>query len=240
MKQIDDSSKERIIRFINENELDFEIVDNGIIRFHLISEDRMLFYFYTLEDKFIILKEDPSKHDNDNPFDEPFKYHQFKTLSEALEQLKLYDDNIPKSYWNITPNAAEIPFIKDSYNSSWYDYIDISKEECCEIKKDNNFGYDYLVYSNDNYKPELKSPYNTLHEVSPINDIMYTKIDKLYFEIHPISCEKKRESYLLKLQCNNEETLKEFINYIVSKEKGLKMLIESIFTELEKYKIKNC
>lgn len=62
---------------------------------------------------------------------------------------------------------------------------------------------------------------------------MYTKVDKLYFEIHPISCQPGNESYLVKLLCNNEEVLKEFINYIVSRKKGLKLLIKTIFDEIK-------
>ena len=83
----------------------------------------------------------------------------------------------------------------------------------------------------------MKSPYNTIHEVSPINQETYAVVEKLYFEIHPISCLEKRESYLLKLLINNEEVFKEYVNYIVLSKKGLKLLIENIFNSVEKFKI---
>ena len=81
------------------------------------------------------------------------------------------------------------------------------------------------------------SPFNTLHEVSAFNNLQLEKIDKLYFEVHPISCVKKRESYLVKLLCNNDNTFKEYINYKVYKEKGLKLMLNTLFNDMEKYKL---
>jgi hypothetical protein len=63
------------------------------------------------------------------------------------------------------------------------------------------------------------------------------KIDKLYFEIHPVSTLEGRESYMLKILCNNEEIMKEYVTYRVIKRKGLRLLMESIFSEAEKFKL---
>jgi hypothetical protein len=98
-------------------------------------------------------------------------------------------------------------------------------------------GYDYITYTNDNYKPEIISPFNILHEVSTINNKVATKLDKLYFEIHPISCKAKNESYFFKLSANNEDVLKEYINYVVVKKRGLKILLQSLFKEMDLFKI---
>lgn len=227
-----DISKEetgRISEFINSNDLDYEIIDNGIIRYHVKAYDNMIFYFYNYNGEYVIVKYDKTK-DNGNPGSMAYEYFNFKNLQQVLEQLKIYDDQIHKQFWYTTTNSAEIGFNKDSYVEDWFKDFQ-NEEEYWKAEDDDN--YKYLTYNNTNCKPQLKSPYNTLHEVSPINDISYTQVDKLYFEIHPISCQPGNESYLLKLLCNNEEVLKEFINYIVVKKKGLSLLIKNIFDSIK-------
>lgn len=218
----------RINDFITSNELDYQINDNGIIRYHIVAYDDMVFYFYNYNDDYVITKYDKSK--DGKPGQIPYEHFQFKNLQQVLEQLKIYDENIYKQWWYPTNNSAEIGFDSNSYTDEW---INDFKEDTDHWNIDSDDKYKYLTYNNPDIKPSLKSPFNTLHEVSPINDIMYTKVDKLYFEIHPISCQPGNESYLVKLLCNNEEVLKEFINYIVSRKKGLKLLIKSIFDEIK-------
>lgn len=162
MIEINKSDIDRISTFIIDNELDYDIIDSGIIRYHIKSYDYIVFYFYNYNDNWI----------------DDFKFDEF---------------------WSV----------------------------------DSSDNYNYLVYNNPDVSSNINSPFNILHEVSPINDIQLTKVNKLYFEIHPISCQSGNESYLLKLLCNNEEVLKEFINYIVSKKKGLKLLIDTIFKEIK-------
>jgi hypothetical protein len=47
-----DSDKKRIIEYINQNELDYKISDNGIFKFHLISDDGYMFQIYDYNDQF--------------------------------------------------------------------------------------------------------------------------------------------------------------------------------------------
>lgn len=63
-------------------------------------------------------------------------------------------------------------------------------------------------------------------------------MEKLSFEIHPISCKEQNESYLFKLAFNDDPILKEWINYRIIRKKGLKIFLETLFNEMEKYKIK--
>lgn len=234
MTLINDNDKQRIIDFINHNELDYILVDDNISKFHIIAYDNIKFFFYTYNDEYVVVKYDSEKDRDDQPGSVPYEYFNFKTLSQALEQLKYYDDGLHKSYWYPTTNSVEIGFDKNSYKDDWFE--DFKREAEYSMVQNDDFGYQYLIYDNPNYAPNIKSPYNTLSEVSPLNqeDEAYIKVNKLYFEIHPISCQDGNESYLLKLLANNEEVLKEFINYIVTKKKGLKMLIEEIFKSIKK------
>jgi hypothetical protein len=223
MIEINKSDIDRISTFILDNELDYDIINNGIIRYHIKSHDNIIFYFYNYNDNFVVVKYDKTK--DGKPGQQPYEYYQFKNLQQVLQELKIYDESLYKQWWYPTINSAEIGFNKEGYNDNWID--DFKGDEFWSV--DSCDTYNYLVYNNTNISPNIKSPFNTLHEVSPINDIQLTKVNKLYFEIHPISCQSGNESYLLKLLCNNEEVLKEFINYIVSKKKGLKLLIKEIF-----------
>lgn len=234
MKDICELDKERVRGFILKNDLDFKIVDDKILKFKIISEDGIHFSFHIYNEKYILVKYNPEK-DKDNVFETPYEYYEFKTLVDALTQLKYYDDNIPKSFWEVTTNSAEIPFKSNSYKDDWYDEFK-RDAEYTKIESDDFNNYKYVTYNNPNYSPNIKSPHNTLSDVSYINtdDQAITKVDTLYYEIHPISCEDGSESYLFKLLANNEETLKEFINYIVYKKKGLSLLLKDIFNNISK------
>jgi hypothetical protein len=191
----------------------------------------MVFYFYKYESNYILVRYDKTK--DGKPGQQAYEYYQFQNLQQILEQLKIYDNNIYKQWWYPTTNSTEIGFDSINYNDDWLK--DFKEENEYWSVKSEEDKYKYLTYNNPNISPNIKSPFNTLHEVSPINDIQFTKVNKLYFEIHTISCQLGNESYLLKLLCNNEETLKEFINYIVSKKKGLKMLIKEILDSINNF-----
>jgi hypothetical protein len=232
MEVINEQNKQRLIEYIELNDLDYVPVDNGLTRFHILSEDKVTFTIYNNEGQFLVSKYD-GKKDTGKPGEQPFEYYQFKTFSEVLEQLKFYDDNLYKVYWQPTLESIEIGFDKDNHIEDWYSkYI---KDESYTVEE--TFNYKYITYENKGYSPELISPFNTLHEVSDFNSMELTKVDRLYFEIHPVSCVKKNESYYVKLQCNNEDVLKDYINYFVYKEKGLKMFIEGLFNDMSKFKM---
>ena len=232
MQELSQSDKDRLSQFIKENDLDYTISENVISKFNATAYDGIKFFFYKYNEEYVIVKYDKNK-DNGNPGSTAYEYFNFQTLPQVLEQLSYYDSQIYKCYWNTVADTIEMGVDVNSYNENWFnDFVgdDFWNTEDCG-------NYKTIVYNNPNYKPELKSPYNTLHEVSTINNIEYTKVDKLYFEIHPISCLEGRESYLLKLACNNEEIFKEYINYTVSGKKGLRLLIENLFKTLEPFKV---
>ena len=230
MEVINEKNIKRLIEYIELNDLDYTTVNNGLTRFHITSENMVTFTIYNSEDQFLVTKYDGNK-DTGKPGEQPFEYYQFKTFSEVLEQLKYYDDNLYKVYWQPTLESIEIGFDKDNHIEDWYSKYIIDEHYIIE----ETFNYKYIVYENKNYSPELISPFNTLHEVSDFNQMELTKVDRLYFEIHPVSCAKKNESYYVKIQCNNEEVLKDYINYFVYKEKGLKMFIEGLFNDMSKF-----
>lgn len=136
-------------------------------------------------------------------------------------------------YWSPTTESVQIGFDDQNYQVDWYKQF--QKDENWRVEEDGNCHI--LIYENSNYKPELISPFNRLHEVSPINSKQYTKVDKLYFEIHPVSLRQRNEAFYLKLVCNNDEKFKEYINYNISKKKGLRLFLEDLFLNMERFKL---
>lgn len=228
MIEINKEEKDRLIYLIENNDLDYTISNSDIFKFSLLSSDNKKFFFYKVEEKYIVMKYDVNKDSDNNIMENAYEYFEFNNINQILEQLTLYDNSLEKNYWGYC-NSIDFNFNKDNYNNNWSD--EFIKENYRIIESDH-IKYNYLIYENNNIKPKLLSPYNILHEVSMINSKEYTLVDKLYFEIHPESCVNKSESYILKLLCNNDDILKEYINYRVKTKKGLKLLIESIFKQI--------
>lgn len=228
---MNESDKKRITQFIQDNELDFNIVDNPISRFHIIDYDGNKFHFEFYNENWVLVKYDPKKDDIFNTGSVPFEYFQFKTLSSLLEVLVNHDRSIMKTHWNLIQDSIEIGV--HNYIDDWYNGI----IEGNNWKIEDMETYKIISYTNELYKPQLKHPLNTLHEVSPINSLSYTTCEKLYFEIHPVNLLEGNESYLVKLLCNNDDIFKEYINYISYKKKGLKLFLETIFKDMERFKI---
>jgi hypothetical protein len=224
---INEEKKQKLISFINDNELDYIPVDNGIIKFHLIAADGIKFHIYENQNKWIIVKYDSNK-DRSQSRSLPYEYFYYESFSAVLQQLEFYDKALPKVYWETNTNSIDIGFDINNYNDSWYDGI---LESNTNIKDEQQ--YKYLVYCDESCKPLMIASHNqlaTMHN-NP------TLLNKLYFEVHPISCLDKNESYLLKLLCNNDEIFKEYVNYRVYKKKGLKLLIKDILEKYGKYKV---
>lgn len=220
---------DRIKGFVEYNNLSYVPVDDGIGKFHLISYDNIRFYFYRLNDNYIVSMYNPEKDIVDKPSSIAYEYYEFKNLLQVLEQLKYYDDNLEKTHYTTILNSAEIGFDENNYKEDWYEFFLRDVEFSMIVGNEEK--YKYLVYENKNKKPILKNPNNTLYQVSDINHEQesYISVNKLYFEIHPISCEKNNEQYLFKLLANNEEVLKDYINYIAYRKEGLNELIKDIF-----------
>ena len=233
MEELNQSDIERLLEFINQNELDFIPVDNGITKFHINSFDKMKFFIHPYNEQYVIIKYDPSKDIEGVMGSKAYEYYYFQNLQQVLEQLSLYDNSLHKSYWQPTMDSIEVGFDSNSYVDDWYNEFK-GDSECWGVEDCDQ--YKYLTYNDDSYSPKLKSPWNSLHEVSPINDEELIEVGKLNFEIHPISCAPGQESYYFKLCSNNEEVLKEYINYLISSKKGLKLFLETIFKEMEQFK----
>lgn len=234
MQEIDISQKEMIKSFIDKNDLDLMIVDNGFFKFKVVAMDKVEFSFYIKDKSFILVKYDQSKDISDILSEEPHTYSQFNNIQQMLEQIKLYDDSLSKSWWSPVSDVTQLGTNIDTYDENWFEFIIGQKFS----KVDGGRNITYLSYTSKEYRPELKSLYNTLHEVSEINNLEYTTVEGLNIEIHPLNCMDKNESYLFKVQCNNEEVLKEYINFVVYKKKGLKKLVKETFDTMENYKIK--
>lgn len=230
MEDISDIDKKRLLDFITENDLDYTPIENAIFKFKLQAYDDMLFKFYTFESKYVVLAYDSKK---DFEGSDPNNYIQFNNMQQVLEQLKVYDNSIHKTWWMPIADTIELGVNMNGYNEEWYS--DFLKDDYITEKEND---YSIMIYNDDSYKPVLYSPFNTLHEVSLFNVETGTQLEKLYFEIHPINCSEKNESYLFKIAFNDEPVLKEYINYKIYKKKGLRLFLETLFNEMEKYKVK--
>lgn len=234
MNELERIEKDKISSFIESNDLDYTVMDSDVFVFSLLSMDNMQFKIYKQEESYLLMKCDLEKirqYNEGNVMLEPYSYFNFNNLSQMLEQIKLYDDNIPKSWWS--PVADVMNYGIKHYTESWYEEF---VKDGFIIEKHGQ--YEFLSFTSKEYKPELKSPFNTLHEVSELNKLEYTSLDELHIEIQPISCVDRNESYLFKIQCNSDQVFKEYINYVVSRKKGLRILIKETFTIMEKFKTK--
>jgi len=232
MQIISSEYKKRLNQFIIDNDLDYDYVET-VLHEQLISYDKQCFRLYEYNNEFVLVKYNPLV-DHTAPGAQTHNYLSFKTFTQLLEHLANYDRSLYKQYWYIAKDVSEIGNDTNSYLEDWYN--DFKKND--NYKIDDSYSYNTLIFEDESYKPELKSPHNTIHMVSEMHPLQYTKVESLYFEVHPISCSPKRESYLLKLKCNNDEIFKEYINYVVTSKKGLRLLIETIFNTLSVYKVK--
>ncbi len=234
MNDLNRTEKDKIISYIDSNDLDYSVMDSDVFAFSILSMDNKQFKIYKQDESLLLVKIDLDQlrqYNEGNVMLEPYSYFKFDNIPQILEQIKLYDDNLPKTWWLPIIDTIDCGIL--SYNENWYDeFIDYG------FVAEKYGNYTFLEYLNKDYKPEVKSPFNTLHEVSELNKLDYSKVDALNIEIQPISCSDKNESYLFKIRCNNDDIFKEYINYKVFRKKGLKMLINETFKMMEKFKVK--
>lgn len=222
-----DSDKKRIIDYIKENELDYNISDTDIFRFHIVSEDNYLFQIYNYNEQYILISTLSEKGDHTQS--QKFKYSYFKNLQQVIEQLSYHDNSIHKCWWELLdgigrPSSINICSIKEGYDDDWFK--DFSKnEDWYHIEEDQ---YKCLIYEKE-INVKITSPHDKYNEYPPFY------MDKLHVEVHPISLKENNEFYLVKILINNEQILKEYINYRVRRKKGLKLFFENLFTNKNPY-----
>jgi hypothetical protein len=213
---LNDKDKNKVIQFVDDNELDYHIIDDD--KFKLIASNSIVFTIGKYQDNYVVIKYN-QELDTGDPINIPYEYYNFNNLNDVLIQFKNYDNGITKTYFIPISNVLDISIGK--IDDGWYN--DLNLDNNWKVSMDD-LG-EYVYYENSNVKPKVKSPFNTLHEVSEINDIRYETIDKLYLELHSIG----DDTYLGKILCNNEEIMKEYVNYIIYSKVGIKKFLESIF-----------
>jgi hypothetical protein len=215
-----DSYKKRIIEYINQNELDYNVFDGDIFRFYLKSYDDYIFQVSEHNNQYIIIKSDIECR--------KFEYYHYKNLQQVLEQLAFYDNNLYKVWWQLLdgvgrPSSINIEFVKENYNDDWVN--DFVNNEWHHIDEEQ---YKCLVYEKEAHI-KITSPHDIYMEYSPYD------LHKLYMEIHPIDVKKGNESYFVKILINNEEVLKEYLKYRVIRKKGLKLFLEELFNNKNQF-----
>lgn len=229
MNPISEGSKKRILEFIDQNDLDYTDFESDVIKFTISSYDGTQFNIYEENNEFMVVKIDPRKaiEQVHNSGVQAHEYYRFQNLSQLLERFRSYDESLIKRYWTPVLNSTNDNFDKRYYSEDWFSDLNISNYQVVETDS-----YKYISYTNESIKPRIISPFNTLYEISPINKREVPEINKLYLEIHPVSCKRKNESYLVKILCNNEDVLKEYVHYTVVKKKGLRLFLGSISKEV--------
>lgn len=226
MENLSDKEIEQIIDFINQNELDYIVINNGISPFQLFASDGSIFKFLLNDGELYLSKTHKNRNESDP---NQFEYIPFKSLNKALKYLSEYDNSIVKTYWRVVDNITEFVCKKEKYDDEWFKFISLDMNyNISTIKDGYEEGFKYLVYRNDEYKPKLATPQNQLNSLNTLNE--------LYFEIYPFVCTPGKESYILRLDCNGDDKFKEFVNYVIDTKKGMKLFIEILFNELKQFK----
>lgn len=226
MENLSEKEIEQIIDFINQNELDYIVINNGISPFQLFASDGFIFKFLLNDGKLYLLS---THKDKDKGDPNQFEYTPMESLNKALKYLAEYDNSIVKKYWHVVDNITEYVCKKESYDEDWYKFIPLDLNYSIHtIKSGYEEGYKYLVYKNDEYKPVLATPQNQLNTLNTLNE--------LYFEIYPFICSPGKESYIFRLDCNGDNKFKEFVNYVIDTKKGMKLFLETLFNDVKPFK----
>ena len=61
MEQINESDKKRLVDYIDQNELDYHVVDNNISKFSLTAADGITFYIYPNNENYVLVKYDKER-----------------------------------------------------------------------------------------------------------------------------------------------------------------------------------
>ena len=231
MVPISDIEKQRIIQFIEFNDLEFDIINFNVLKFR-IKYENIEFQFYKFNDKYVVVKYDSKKDELGRSELQAYEYFHYDNILQILDQLKNFSDVIPKFYYSPIMDTSQQVFT-GSYVDDWYK--DFFKEPEYTSVKNYQDMYDYLVYDNPNITPYIKSPWNTLSDVSSLysQESQFICVHKLYYEIHPISLISRKETYLFRLLSNNDDKFTEYINYTVNKKIGLEKLISDIFDSIK-------
>ena len=89
---------------------------------------------------------------------------------------------------------------------------------------------------NDQNK-EISIRFKTLGAVYQ-DDILIKEFNNTVAIFNPAMRDGNRESYLVKISFNDEPVLKEWINYKVIRKKGLRLFLNTLFEEMDKFKQK--
>lgn len=232
MENLSDAEIKRVLDHIEQNDLDYQYVDNGVFRPFLMAYDSMKIQLHANEESYWMSIYDRSK---DKPGSVPYEWIGFETLMQLMEALKHRDESIYKQYWELTSNSIEVPFDKSNYDERWHEEF----AESDGYTKETDTLCTYVVFESEDYEPEIMSPWNTvgsdslggiLHESRP------SRLNKLRFEIHPVRTAPGGETYLFKVLCNDDEKFPEHICYKVVGKKGLRLIRQSLFNEMERFK----
>ena len=234
-EKLSDAELVRLLDHIEENDLDYDYVDNGIFRPYLMAYDGTRYFVSKNEGRIVLTHYDPKK---DRPGNNgAYEHSVHPSLMQVLEAITIRDRSLHKSYWEITANSIEIPFDSANYDESWHEEF----TEADGYRKEQDSLCTYVVFESLDYTPEIASPWNTvgsdslgglLHESRP------SRLGRLRFEIHPAATAKGRETYLFKILCNDDEMFPEHICYKVAGKKGLRLIRQSLFAEMERFKNK--
>jgi hypothetical protein len=233
MEKLSESEIKRLLNHIEENDLDYQYVDNGVFRPFLLAYDNTKYFLSKNEGSIVLTHYDSSK---DKPGSNgAYQHTVHPNLMQVLEAITMRDMSLHKSYWELTSNSIEVPFDKSNYVESWHEEF----LESDGYTKEEDSLCTYVVFESDEYEPEIMSPWNTLGSDS-IGGLLHesrpNRLNKLRFEIHPIGTAPGSETYLFKIRCNEDDAFPENICYKVVGKKGLRLIRQNLFNEMKRFK----
>ena len=232
-EKLSEGELKRLLDHIEQEDLDYQYVDNGVFRPFLLAYDGTKYFLSKNEGRIVLTHYDPKKDKIGT--NGAYEHTVHPNLMQVLEAITIRDKSLYKCYWELTSNSIEVPFDAANYDERWHE--EFSESEGYTKEKDSLCTY--VVFESEDYAPEIKSPWNTVG-LDPYGGLIHesvpNRLTKLRFEIHPVGTAPGRETYLFKVLCNDDEKFPEHICYKVIGKKGLRLIRQTVFSEMEQFK----
>jgi hypothetical protein len=218
---ITDRLKKKINVFIKDNGLRISVVDNGMSPYSLALQDgKTVLYPVQHENSCFLMSYDKNLVDDDMG---PYTWSKSLTEHQLLLEIKDVSGKTGPQGSVLVMDISGFVCDMTVYDDNWYAKVGVS-DRWLPVKEGEVTN---LVLDDSSVQPELVSPYDSLHMVSPINNGQVVhRPGKLYVEIEPINCDTG--TYLARMLMNPDPMMPEYIKWFVPDEESLTLLTREI------------